>query len=279
MTIKCWIGLCVLPFLFFGAGCAGFGKPGADDRLDALQAQAKEKEQQEAWDSRKLAPDRIALARDLMDKGYYDIALAELQRAEKSGRPRADVQHLMGLCARETGRIKEAEALFSKALSADPDFAPAYNGIGTVAAIANDTETTLDAFRRAVSLDPARADFQNNLGFALLVAEDRYAEAERLFRRSLELKPGFEIAAHNLALALVLQGRDPEALTVLTSISSPAQAYHNMGKILQVRGETEKAEAMLARAARLDPHLGAQSRTKTQGLEPPEDALNRVRFP
>jgi len=63
------------------------------------------------------------------------------------------------------------------------------------------------AFREAVRLDPTYAEAQNRLGVAI-GQQHRYAEAIPYFEAAVTLRPGYQEARENLALARRLAARE-----------------------------------------------------------------------
>jgi Tfp pilus assembly protein PilF len=96
--------------------------------------------------------------------------------------------------------IEPAIAAYRKALDADPDYAAAWDALGTLQVQIGRVDEGLRALERAVSLAPAASHLHNNLGYARLVAGDPDAAAASL-RRAIELDDGNRRAWSNLATA------------------------------------------------------------------------------
>ena len=196
------------------------------------------------------APEKnhIALAKQLIDKRYYDIALRQLQTAhrEKSNRS-AELYYLMGVCHRESERYVQAVACFNAAIDMDKEFSFAYNGLGLTHALTGLNKKALEFFLRAIALNPARADFYNNAGF-LVMEQGQYEQAEAFFRKALEIDDNFEQAINNLAVCLGMTGRGDDALEILLKGGPPSAAYSNMGVIYHMQGKNEEADAMFEKA-------------------------------
>jgi non-specific serine/threonine protein kinase len=132
--------------------------------------------------------------------------------------------------AEEIGRAIE---LFQEATRRDPGFAEPYAGLADALMIqstqlyATPLSQTLPrakgAAERALLLDPTLAEAHASLG-NLLAKDLRWDEAEREFRRAIELKPSYATAHHWYALLLLAQ-----------------------------RGELEQAQREISRAVELDP--------------------------
>jgi serine/threonine-protein kinase len=131
----------------------------------------------------------------------------------------------------ESRDIAAALALLERAVALDPDFALAY-GLFARAILWNRVNMTygeaIDSgivlARRAVSLDPDIGETHAALGLTL-DAKMQFDEAERYYRRSMELSPG------------------------------DAFAYLTLGEMKTTLGELEEAHELIVRAQVLDPTL------------------------
>ena len=191
--------------------------------------------------------DHLALARQLIDQEHYDVALVQLEQARRPANRTTEIDHLMGVCYRESGNLTAAVDAFQKAIEKDPLYAPAYGGLGLTLARKEGIDRSLPYFERALKLDPAKADVCNNLGYALMKS-GRLPEAERVLRKCIAIDPGFSVARNNLAVCLGLLDKDDQALRLLLQTQPPAAAFRNLSAIVRKRGNTVKADKLLERA-------------------------------
>src|SRR5438309_2213900 len=173
------------------------------------------------------------VVRELQPRAADSIDLGQLQRTTRS--PDAYLLYLQGryFLGRRSGEsIARARGLFAQAIERDPVYAAAYAGLGY--AYVGMAYYWVMPSREAYPLAEAAArralQIDSTLGFAhALVAEAtrsyhrRWAAAEPLFRRALELDPD-----------------DPE----------PHQMF---GVYLRTLGHFDEAEAEMRRAVELDP--------------------------
>ena len=195
------------------------------------------------------AIDPLARARAQRAGGQLDKAEAAARKlARKQGEPNPRVLHLLGLIARDRGRIARAVQRLQKAREAAPQApdilcdlgntlkqdgryaeavachravarllplsAPALSNLGVALNAAGEIAEAVSHLRRAVELAPRDAEIRHNLGNACLALGDA-AGAEAAFRDALSRAPGHVRAATNLGAMLRRQGRLNEARDVL----------------------------------------------------------------
>ena len=112
MKMKKQIFHAVLPVVAAAlmSGCTWLDRP--------RQSPAADRPRPDVWKTGERAPDHLALAEQLVQKGLYDVALVQLQPVLKKNIPRAF--DLAGICARETGNYAGGKAYFSSALGLAP---------------------------------------------------------------------------------------------------------------------------------------------------------------
>jgi Flp pilus assembly protein TadD len=172
------------------------------------------------------------------------------------------------------GDTKGALANYERALSVNPDFAPALEGAGillvrwkrygdaqpmlerTVALLPDSWKAhsalgiAADAHRqfglaaahhqRAIDLKPQDSDLHSNLGFSLLLADKLDAAAESLWT-ALEIDGKNQRAWRNLARVRVKQGNLAGALRALREIEGPPAAFNDLGYLALQNGEIATA--------------------------------------
>jgi serine/threonine-protein kinase len=102
----------------------------------------------------------------------------------------------------EQSRYEEAEAACRKVLELSPNLAEAFNNLGWALHGQHRNRESEDAYREAIRIKPNEPEFRNNLGVTLCDGVGRYEEAEREFRKAVEMLPGFFEAQCNLGNAL-----------------------------------------------------------------------------
>jgi tetratricopeptide (TPR) repeat protein len=152
--------------------------------------------------------------------GGSPTAVAEARRgAEREGRavagsnylgmivPESAAMHnVLGVASAADGRLDEAIAEFSRALTLDPESAQTHWHLGAAFASQNRRVEALEHLQRSVQLDPHNGPAQHDLGVILAFAS-RWDEAANHLERALALDPGSEDVRRNLAAVRAEQAR------------------------------------------------------------------------
>jgi TolB-like protein/cytochrome c-type biogenesis protein CcmH/NrfG len=139
------------------------------------------------------------------------------------------------LQARELGRqlkaaaLAESDALYRRALTIDPRYAPAWEGLAanfvsksTIAVLPNQEglARAREAYGKALSIDPDYAPAHAGLGFIAMYGDNDLAGAARHFERALALDPTSLDVLVNAANLLRNLGRLDEALALEEAVVS-----------------------------------------------------------
>lgn len=122
------------------------------------------------------------------------------------------------------GSIEEVVSSLSEELRRDPDDHAKWFMLGLALRESERFPEAERAFRRAMELNPDNADYPAHAGEALLVqgGAEPPAEAERLFRRALELQPDNAQARYYLATLTDMRGDHNEAVDALIDLLEDA---------------------------------------------------------
>ena len=112
---------------------------------------------------------------------------------------------------------------FNRALELDPDYALAYAGVAEAYFIAADLylnplealQKTREASARALQIDDSLSEAHTYLATVLMNIDWNWAEAEKGFRRAIELNPGYAAAHHWYGWLLTLLARLDAAINEL----------------------------------------------------------------
>jgi len=150
----------------------------------------------------------------------------------------------------------------------DPNYALAYSGLAEAYILlpgyaGQDPQAAYTSARtaaaRALELDNTLAEAHAALAVVLSEYDWNFAEAERGFRRAIELNPNYATAHHWYAEFLMAMGRMPEALTEirraqeLDPLSLIINSMH--GLVLGLNGQYDAAIEQLKRTLEMDPNF------------------------
>lgn len=146
------------------------------------------------------------------------VAVISNQRMLSDDLMRAISEHNLATALQENGRVDEAVAHYKRALTMQPDYAPAFNNLGTALMAKGDIGGAVAAFRESLRLQPQSAQARDllaeahyDLGSALL-ERGALQDAEASLRESVRLKPDDAEAHNNLGIALAQMGKLSEAI-------------------------------------------------------------------
>lgn len=248
-----WLALPLLLVFAISPGCAGRSATPQELQMAEWSKQASRQEQEKRR-KEEPRPNHLELARQLVAKGLYQVALGQLEQARESEAAGCEVFYLTGKCHLELGNYEQAGVNFRRAIALDSRHAPSYNGLGLVHDRLGEREKAWEAYGKAIELNPAGAEFHSNLGFSKLLA-GKPREAEKHLRDSLQLNPNLKVAANNLAFCCALQGRYSEAFALLQAHGSLAAALNNLGAFFQLNGDFESAARHYQSALKMNQDL------------------------
>jgi len=144
----------------------------------------------------------------------------------QSRNPEAVELYLRGLHywnKRDRDNIQKAIDLFDQAIERDPVYALAHSGLANcyvvMSSVAYGTLSTKDAMERAAAaakkaleIDPNLAEAHTSLGIVQLKYDWNWREAEKSFKRAIELKPDYPAAHYWYSNLLGTTGRLEEAV-------------------------------------------------------------------
>ena len=145
----------------------------------------------------------------------------------------------------QQGRYAPALVGFERALTLDPDNVLAlYGKVGALRHLRR-YEQALGEAEANLRRHPGERLFADQVG-SIHYAQAHYQEAEKAFRRSIQVQPDAVLAYANLSAALASQNRSDEALHALQQglqVRPSAWLYTNLGNTLFLRGDYGGAAA------------------------------------
>ena len=151
------------------------------------------------------APDDVDLlsnyATALYEVGDYEQALRVFQRALALHPRHEKLWYNLGLAHVSRERFEQAIAAFKKAIEISPEHARAKVQLALLLCAGRELEESADLYAHSLTTPRERADVYMHAGFARMT-EGRNDKAIGLFRKAINLDPGYELSWHNLMMSL-----------------------------------------------------------------------------
>ena len=165
--------------------------------------------------------------------------------------------------------LLKARDHFQQAIALDPAYAHAYSGLAETYAdlgsyalmpMADSYQLARDAAVKALELEDALAEAHRSLAVVLGDYYRDWAEAERHFKRAIQLAPNDVTTLRSYSFYLAYTGRPAEALPIAERAASldpvSPNARLNLGVVLYIARQTDQAIQQLEQALDLDEHSG-----------------------
>ena len=192
----------------------------------------------------------------LQKEGRFDAALAICDEILSHEGERADVLHLLGLIAYQTGNTQDAANLFGKAAMLDSGNTLFHYHRGLAFQKLQDFEAAIASYDSAIAIAPGNVDALVNRG-NVLTAVGRFEPAIASYNAAAALRPNASVIYFNLAQAFRVRGDlQPAADNLRKAIAlnpSHADAHHQLGDVLELQGRTFEAMNAYRQAATLQP--------------------------
>ena len=180
----------------------------------------------------------------------------------------------------QSGRPREAEALYRQILEVNPDHSEALHLLGVLALQADHGDEAIRLMERSLELNPSNASALNNLGQAF-ESLGRLDDAMAVYRKAIAVVPDFVEAQSNLGDALMVEGKPEEAIacyeSVLKSHPDEPEALNTLGTALASLGKQKDAIAHFRHALEIapeDPVILTNLGNALQADGKPEEAVH-----
>lgn len=166
----------------------------------------------------------------------------------------AALQYLKSTVFTAEGNQTAAEDTLKQSMTSDENYLPAYSAYASILASRNETDEAVGQYRKIIDKKPS-ASVHTLLGM-LEESRGNAAEAEKNYRRALEIMPDAPIAANNLAWLITETGGNlDEALTLSQKSVKQIQAagfYDTLGWVYFKKGLYSPAIEQMKKAVALD---------------------------
>jgi tetratricopeptide (TPR) repeat protein len=164
-----------------------------------------------------------------------------------------------GLALQRGGHHEEAVTAFRRAIELGPDFALAYNELGSVLSDLGRYREAIKALKEAIRLKPDFAQSLNNLG-VVYTEMGHYDDAVEPFKEAIRLRPEDVIARNNLGSSYYELGNYKAAIETYSQATTlkpdDARSHRNLGRTYVKLRRYKDAIDSLARAIRLRSDFG-----------------------
>ncbi|ABD02932.1 tetratricopeptide repeat protein [Synechococcus sp. JA-2-3B'a(2-13)] len=200
-----------------------------------------------------LATDSLRLAQF----GQTEEALRRLQLAVAMVPNSSELLYVLGNVHLELGDLEQAIASLQKARALSPQDGAVLYSLGSAYLRQGSYFAAAETLERAVALQPDNPNARFQLGNAYLML-DRWDAARQEYEKTLQLDPAYWPAMNNMGLVDYEQGDLDAAIDrwerTIEMNNAVAEPYLALATALYIRGETERAEELGAKAMRLDPN-------------------------
>jgi len=161
-----------------------------------------------------------------------------------------------GLKHHQSGRIREAEAIYQSILRKDPRHPDALHLLGVLALQVGKGEIAVDLIEKAIEVNPEEPQFYNMCGEAYRALRN-YDVAISRYEKALAIQPDFAGAHINLGNTFKETGRLEDAAAsyrkaIAISPEIP-MSYNNLGVVLKDLGRPDEAIAHYEKALSIAP--------------------------
>lgn len=177
---------------------------------------------------------------------------------EKAREEDPQYQYNLGLFHLNNNNFDEAIKYFQKALSLNPRYYLAYNGLGLSYSMKGKLQESIKHFQKCLELNPLFSEARNNLG-SIYQELGLIEQAEQEYKKALsdENYSTKELPYYNLARLYLAQGKYGDALDFveksLLANNRLAMAFNLKGLILEKMNRNEEALSCYERAVKIVP--------------------------
>lgn len=196
--------------------------------------------------------------RPVILKGYYyllnddfDAALSELDKVvDAEGVYETMLFTLKGDAYRSKGLLDKAMEEYSKALTEDISWAPAYHGIGVTYMLKRDIKHAEEYFKKALESESDNVFVLSDMSDLMLIKKESPEKAFAYAEKAISKKPPFYQPYLAMGNVILFQGKERDAEGFYQeAIQRGAKEYMvilNKARIYHLRGEPEKAEEYIS---------------------------------
>ncbi len=168
----------------------------------------------------------------------------------------AETHIAAGRVAESREDLGNAILQYEAATQKSPKSAEAWYLLASTRARATQYDASISAWHTYIKLVGNDASAYANLGFTYDLAR-KFTEAEKAYRKGIEIDPKNKAARTNYGLMLAKSGRIDDARRQFAAVLPPAAVQYNIASVYEQQGKTELARAEYQAALKTDPKFTA----------------------
>ncbi len=181
----------------------------------------------------------------------YKEAIADYEAAGKIGHNNPEVPYRIGIVYLTQKDFEKAEAEQLKAVKMNDAYGPAYEQLGDIAMMKNDTTGAVDYYKQALTADPEMDDVLFKLG-GLFLSQNKTEEALEYFNNAISRKPANSEYYYNAGLAYYTLNDTANTLKYMEVAvklnPSYAQGFYTLANIYASQGRYDDAISSYTKA-------------------------------
>ncbi len=191
-----------------------------------------------------------------LDKGDFDSAILEFNKALEIDPGNGDAYYNRGVAYYDKGEYERAISDYTKAIEINPKDTDAYNNRGLIYYEKSDYEKAISDYTKAIEIDPMYADTYYNRALAYY-NKGEYDTAISDYTKVIELSPKDTDAYNNRGIIYYERGDYDKAISDYTKTieidPGYVDAYFNRGIIYYDRQDYDRAISDYTKVIELDP--------------------------
>ncbi|HEX8089046.1 MAG TPA: tetratricopeptide repeat protein [Blastocatellia bacterium] len=224
--------------------------------LTGAQARPSQLAQKDSPQAQENAQEMVTQAKDLLRSRHYEKAAEALKRALSLQPDSAPAHAHLGMALLRQGRATEALSEAQQAVRLDPSYAFGYVALGSINQEMNRFSEAIEALKQAIHINQDYFDAYAILG-SVYGQTRRYEESLEAFTQALRLNANSADVYNGLGIANYRLGRHEEAIAAIKQAvrlnPNFANAYINLGNWYGELGRYEEAADSYTQVIRIAP--------------------------
>jgi tetratricopeptide (TPR) repeat protein len=162
----------------------------------------------------------------------------------------------------------EARRAYQQAIRIDPNYLPAYEGLGKLYVLINDYPRAVETYHKALKKNEKEPRLWFELGMCY-ARQKQWEPAIKDLQTAWSLDPENRQYADTLGFCLARAGRYDESLACFRKAVGEAMAHYNLARMLHHMHQDGLSQQQLAQALRVDPDLEPAQEMLAQLQGPP----------